>query len=83
MSNILSFKVSGLTFVDGPISEQDSNTPRQVILSLKGLASETKDNKVFILVEKDYNGNYILYYKKKYHRDASTMAEELGVVMVK
>jgi len=54
-----------------------------VILSLKGVTSEIKDNKVFILVEKDYNGNYILYYKKKYHRDASTIAEQLAAVIVK
>ena len=46
-----------------------------MILLLKGLTSETKDDKVFLSVEKDYSGNYILYYKKKYYRDASTMAE--------
>ena len=50
---------------------------------MKSLISKTKDDKVFISVEKDYNGNYILYYKKKYHRDVSTMAKQLAVAINK
>ena len=53
MSNILSHESHGLTFIDGPSSEINLATPRQVILSLIGLTEETKDEKVFITVKKD------------------------------
>ena len=58
MLNILSFEVHSLTYLDRPISELDPTTPRQVILLLTGLTNDAKEEKVFITVEKDYNGNY-------------------------
>ena len=69
--------------MDRPISELDSTTPQQVILSLIGLTDDIKEEKVFIIVEKDYNRNYQLFYKKKFHCDASTMVEHLAAVMSK
>ena len=83
MTNILSSDANGLTYLDDPISENDPTTPRQVILSLYSLTDETKDKKVFITVEKDYRGNFKLFYKKKFHWDTSTIAEYLGAVMSK
>ena len=50
---------------------------------MTGLTDDAKEEKVFIIVEKDYNGNYQLFYKKKFHCDASTMAEHLVAVMSK
>ena len=69
--------------MDRPISELDPTTPWQVILLLAGLTNDTKEEKVFITVEKDYNGNYQLFYKKKFYCDTSTIAEYLVAVMPK
>ena len=81
--NILSFEVSGLTFIDSSISETDKITPRKVILDLTGLEKELKSIKIFISVEKDKNGNYLLYYKNKYYYNVSTITYYLAVVMIK
>ena len=83
MANILSFEAARLSFIDSPISEADKTTPRKVILDLKGLEEENKEIKIFISVKKDKHGNYILYYKNKFDRDASTIADYLVAVMVK
>ena len=81
--NILSFEASGLTFIDSLISETDKTTPRKVILDLTGLEKELKSIKIFISVKKDKNGNYLLYYKNKYHYDTSTITDYLAAVMIK
>ena len=83
MLNILSFKASGLTFIDSLISKVDKTTPREVILRLTRLEKELKLTKIFILVEKDKNGNYLLYYKNKYNCNSSTMTNYLVVVIIK
>ena len=77
------FEASGLKYLDSSISVSNNTIPRQVILNLKGLVEETKEEKIFISVEKNKNGNFILYYKKKFYRDASMIAEYLATVMVK
>ena len=53
MDNIIFFKVPGITCIDSPISDRDKTTPWQVILELKGLTDETKNENIFISVEKD------------------------------
>jgi len=52
-------------------------------LNLKGLTEETKEEKIFISIEKDTNRNFILFYKKKFYYDASTIADHLAVVLLK
>ena len=54
-----------------------------MILGLTELSEENKEDKIFILVEKDYRGNVLLVYKKKYHKDASTIANFLIAIMIK
>ena len=83
MANISSFEASSLSFINFPISEFDKTTPREVILGLTGLEKELQSTKIFISVEKDKNRNFILYYKSKYHCDASTIADYLTIVIVK
>ena len=83
MTNILSFKAPGLFFIDSPNSEADKTIPREVILGLHGLEKDLQQTKNFIYVEKDKNGNFILYYKSKYHHDISTIADYLVAIMVK
>ena len=65
------------------MSDKDKTTPRQIILNLTGLTPETKDENFFISIKKDYNGNFVLFYKKKFHRDTSTIANHLATVMMK
>ena len=83
MSNIMLFESLGLTYLDSPISVSNNTTPRQVILNLKKLVEEIKEEKIFISVEKNKNRNFILYYKKKFYRDVSIIVEYLATVMVK
>jgi len=42
-----------------------------------------KDENIFISIKKDSSGNYILFYKKKFHCIASAIADYLQVVMQK
>ena len=83
MANISHFEAPGLSFINSPISDTDKTIPREVILDLTGLNQELQNTKIFISVEKDWHGNYILYYKAKYHQDASTMAKYLAAVIAK
>ena len=83
ISNISSFEVAGLSFIDSLISELDKTTPKEVILNLKGLKEDVKEIKIFILVEKNKDSNFILYYKNKYHCDVSTIVDYLAAVIVK
>ena len=71
----------GLSFVDSPITKEYKTIPREVILNLTSLEEEIKEVKIFILVEKDKNSNYILYYKNKYHHNASTITDYLVAVI--
>ena len=77
------FEAEGLVFVDSAISLKDKHTLRELIIELTGLSEENKEEKVFVSVEKDYHGNIILVYKKKFHKDTSTIADFLAVVMIK
>ena len=61
----------------------DITTLREVILDLKELKEDLCEIKIFILVEKDRYGNFILYYKNKYHRDTSTIADYLAAIIAK
>ena len=64
ISNVISFEALGLIYLDSLISASGNTIPRQVILNLRGLVEETKEEKIFISVEKNKNRNFILYYKK-------------------
>ena len=52
MTNVMSFEASGLPCLDSPISGKDKSTPRPVMLTLKGLEAETKNECMFISAEK-------------------------------
>ena len=60
----MSYEVLGTTHINSPISNKDKTTPYQVILSLKGLIEETKNENIFISIKKDQNSNYIIFYEK-------------------
>jgi len=79
----MTFEVEGLAFIDSTISSSDKWTPRELILGLTGLSEENKEEKIFISVEKDYRGNVLLVYKKKYYKNISTMADFLTAIMIK
>ena len=81
--NLLIFEAEGLAFIDSVISSIDKCTLYELILGLTELSEENKEDKIFVLVEKDYQGNIVLVYKKKYHKDASTIADFLVAVMIK
>ena len=60
----MAFETRGLLFIDSLIHEIDKTIPQEVILNLKGLDDKSKDTSIFILVEKNIDRNFILYYKK-------------------
>ena len=83
LANIMSFEAKGLAFIDSPINLKDKRILRDLILNLKGVSEENKNENVFISVEKNYKGNIILLYKKIYHKDISTIADYLSIVMIR
>ena len=83
LANIILFEAEGLAFIDSPISSKDKRILRELILNLKGISEDNKNENIFISVGKDYKRNIILLYKKIYHKDVSTMADYLSVVMIR
>ena len=81
MENILSYKAPGIIYIDVLISKKYSTTPCQIILGLKCLIAEIKDENIFISIKKNSLGNHILFYKKRFHHDTSTIADYLPVLM--
>ena len=79
----MSYEVSSISYIDIPISDKDKATPHKVILNLKGLTEETKEENIFISIEKNHHSNYILYYKKKFHRDTLTILDYLLAIIEK
>ena len=79
----MTYKISGLYYIDSSISKKDKNTPRQVILQLKVLTPETKDEDIFISIKKNLNRNYVLFYKKKFHQDTLTITNYFTAIMMK
>ena len=57
LSNLLLFEAEGLAFTNSMISSSNKCTLRELILDLKGLSKENKEETIFISVEKDYRGN--------------------------
>ena len=83
MDNIISYKAPGLCYINEPISAKDQTISCQLILNLKGLTKDTKKKKIFISIKKDSNGNFILYYKKKFHYNTSIITDYLAAVLLK
>ena len=83
LSNFMIFETEGLAFIDSAISSSDKQTLRKLILGLTRLLEENKEDKIFISVKKDYRGNVLLVYKKKYYKDASTIADFFAAVIIK
>ena len=83
IGNIISSEAQGITYIDTLISDKDPTTPRQIILGLKGLTEDTKEENIFISIKKNSSGNFVLFYKKKFYCDASTIANYLPAVMQK
>ena len=83
ISNIMAFETRELSFINSLISETDKTTSREVILNLKELEDESKDTNIFILVEKNRYRHFVLFHKKKYHRNTSTIANYIAAIMVK
>ena len=79
----MSFEVKELTFLDPAISLLDKCTLRELILNLKGLSDKNKLKNIFILVEKDCKENIILLFRKKFHKDVSTITVYLSIVIAK
>ena len=83
MGNIISSEAQGITYIDAPISDKDPITPCQIILGLKGLTEDIKEENIFISIKKKSSRNFVLFYKKKFHRNASIITDYLSVVMQK
>ena len=79
----MSYKVPGLSYINSQISNKDKTTPQEVILKLKDLIEETKEENIFISIKKNYYGNYILFYKKKFHQNTSIIVDYLPAIMQK
>ena len=54
-----------------------------MILNLHGLEESLSKEKVFVSVKQDHNRNFILFYKKIFHKDTTTIADYLAAVMAK
>ena len=83
LANLLTFEAEDLAFIDSAISSTDKCTLQELILGLTGLSEENKEDKIFVYIEKNYWENIILVYKKKYHKDTSTIADFLVAVIIK
>ena len=81
LANIILFKAVGLLFIDSKINDSDKTTSREAILQLTSLEGESKSERIFLSIKKDYYNNFILFFKKKYYHDALTIVDYLAVVL--
>ena len=63
------------------ISNSDKTIPYKAILQLTSLEEESKSDRIFLSIEKDYHNKYILFFKKKYHYNTSTIADYLTTAL--
>ena len=52
-------------------------------LALKIECKEQLGQKLFVVLEKNKGGSYILFYRKKIHKEASTIADHLPAYFLK
>ena len=83
MANTTLFEVEGLEYLDNKINDTIRKTLYKMILEIKELLVEIKEEKIFISVEKDYYSNYILVYKKKSYYNTIIITSNLAIVIVK
>ena len=83
MANILSFEATRLSFINSSIFKLDKTTLREVILNLTELEEDLTTTKIFISVEKNRDGNNILFYKNKYYYNATRISDYLVAVIIK
>ena len=69
------FKAQGINWIDEPVSTSIPSSPRQLALQIK--SKKVPGQKLFIAIEKNYQGSYTLFYRKKFYEEASTVADHL------
>ena len=82
MANVGQFKVQGLTWVDSSVNDT-SIKETTCSLSLKFESKEFPGHTLFIALEKNRNSTYTLFYKKRFHEEASTIADHLPAYFYK
>ena len=75
------FKAARLIKADDPISSEFLSTSRELIFNIK--VKYSKEEKLFITLERNYHSIYDLIYKECYHKKASTITSHLPAYLYK
>ena len=75
------FEAQGILQINNPVLESIKESLRDLALKIK--YKEQPGQKLFIVLEKNKSGSYILFYRKKFHEEASTMADHLPAYFLK
>ena len=78
MANLVDLKMNDLDTIDSPIRSLKNKTLRQLIMNLASASGE----KLFIAIERSWQGDNTLWAKRKYREEASVYASHLPAWLV-
>ena len=73
MANLVDLKMNDFDTIDSPIRSLKNKTLRQLIMNLASASGE----QLFITIERSWQGENILWAKRKYREEASVYASHL------
>ena len=75
------FEVQGISWVDSPVLDTTKESPRELALKIESQAQP--GHNLFAEIERNTNGGHCLFFKKKFHNEANTVADRLPAWFLK
>ena len=66
MENIISYNAPGIIYIDALISDKNKTTPCQVILGLKGLTENNKEENIFFSIVRIIMETILYFIRKNF-----------------
>ena len=79
--NVGIFEAQGIMWIDGSVSSEIKESLRELILKIESV--KFPGQKLFISVERNKNYTYSVLCKKKFHKEASTVADHVPAYFFK
>ena len=81
LANIRIFKAQGISWVNSQVSDIIKESLRDIELKIE--CKSQPGQKLFIALEKNKNGSYTLFYRKKFHKEVSIVVDHLPAYFLK
>jgi len=75
------FEAQGILWVDGLVLDLIPESLRELALKIESQMYPRQ--KLFVVLEKNYSRNYTLFYRKKFYKEVSVVADYLPAYFLK